>query len=135
MIDDNDGQVDFDRFCQGFNRRRAAINCDDQVGAALFQVTESFRARAIALHQTVRHIQPYLLPPGAEIAGECGGTGAAIDIIIRKHRDFLSSDNRVERQLCGFHHVLEAFRVRKQRSQSWIEECINFIRFNPARRQ
>jgi len=72
VVHHHDIEADLVGGAQGVDRRSAAIDGDDEFGAALLQRAECAGGRAEAFVEAVGYIEDQLAAPGAEIAREDG---------------------------------------------------------------
>ncbi len=107
---------------QGVRRRGAAIDADDEGGAAGDQGTERVGVGAVALGEAVRHVGDGLAAqPAQEARHECAAAGT-VHVVIAEHRDRLAALHRVGEAGCGARHIGEHVGVGHQGPQGRLQE-------------
>ena len=113
----------------------AAVDGDDQLGAAVLDLAEGGGAGAVALEDTVGDIDRQVPAHGAEPADQLGGAAGPVDVVVGEDRYGPAADGGVDEDLRGAVHVGKTGRVGKQGLEGGIEEVPSPLGRDAARGQ
>ena len=100
----------------------AAIDADDQAGAAGNERIEGGRVRAVALLDAIRHVMMHRTAQCPQQADHQRRAAGAINVVIAIDRYGFAALHRIGEAVGGDIHVGQSGRVRQQRAQCRLQE-------------
>ena len=132
MVDDDDVETEPARLGKRFVAGGAAIDGDEQLGAALGEASDRFDVRSIAFENPIRNMDDRIEAASAQEAREQRGSRRAIDIIIAEDRDAFGTHDRVGKPRSRFRHGGDDVRVGHQPPHGRIEKALDLVGLNAA---
>ena len=103
-------------------RGRAAIEGHDQPAALRREPLQRLRVGAVALGQSVGHVDPREALDRAQIAGEQRHRGGAVDVVVAQQPDWLAGDHGVGQALDRAVEIEQMGRVGQRVAQARRQE-------------
>jgi hypothetical protein len=132
MVDDHHVDTELFRLLQRLDAGRAAINTDQEGGAALRQRPHRFHVRAIAFKQAVGNMNKRVEAALPQIACQHRRRCCAVDVVIAENRDTLAAGHGIGDPLRRRLHGGEHQRIGHQMLDGRIEKCVHRIGFDVA---
>ncbi len=134
MVDDDDIEAEPCGFRQRLVAGGAAVDRDQEPGAALGERTDRRHVRPIAFENAIRNVDQRLDARAPEKRAQQGGRGRAVDIVVAEDRYRLVAHDGVGDAPGGRVHRGDAARIRHQRLDGRVEKGFDLVRLDAAAR-
>ncbi len=132
MVDDDGVEAEPRGLRERLEARRAAVDGDEELRAALGEPTDRLDVRPVALEDAVGNMEQRIEAAAAQEAREQRRRGRAVDVIVAEDGDGLAALHRIGDPGRRHRHVGEDVRVRHQALEGRVEIAADRIRLDLA---
>ena len=132
MVEDDRVEPKARRLGERLVARRAAIDGDEKLRAALGERADRLDIRAVALDDPVGNMDQVRRAAGAQVLGEERRAAGAVDVVVAEDRDDLAGQDGVGEALGGVLHVAQLVRVRQEVAQLRGKEARHLVHGDAA---
>ena len=132
MVEDDDVEAELARFGDRLVADRAAIDGDDEAGAARGEGGHRLAVRPVAFGDAIGNVDDRFAAAGLEIFAQQRRARRAVDVVVGEDRDPFRAPDRVGEPRRRLLHVGERERIGHQRAQGRIEMARDLVEADAA---